>query len=459
MWGRVLEVRPDLVICKTNEVLMGKVDNNLVTVEPGDSITYTFHRYQRDGKVGIIYGSDPRVEHNWRSDPRIDSTIAENKSSDQEKSETEEETDEPSNIQPLAIPAAASAAIPPAASAAIPPAASEEFPAPELGPGWRRVLHKAKKPYNTYISPSGKRYRSLKRARDQIETETEIEIEDDICVGDRVYCAALPPTGNSRKLQLQWSGPVIVKEIINNALVRVEEYDVRNPRTYVAHRSKIRCAKKMGQKDVNPLFKLPRLPTSAIKELAEELSEFELPAIRLDAEVTDEFHPHSSEIRHGGRERRSSISSDSPIVPQILSNSSIAASSENSEDNLFQSFVQSPGSNHSGSSNPEQLFQEHFQVEDRFLDEMLRNSPDEEEELAGSAASLLPEPEPVKTTEPEESESGMNVESRRRGDDPAGINTPVLVREEQEAWSGEEMPVVINSPPSTNHRSNTPQCQ
>ena len=200
LWGRVLEVRPDLVICKTNEVLMGKVDNNLVTVEPGDSITYTFHRYQRDGKVGIIYGSDPCVEHNWRSDPRIDSTIAENKSSDQEKSETEEETDEPSNIQPLAIPAAASAAIPaatsaaipPTASAAIPPAASEEFPAPELGPGWRRVLHKAKKPYNTYISPSGKRYRSLKRARDQIETETEIEIEDDICVGDRCTVTSRP---------------------------------------------------------------------------------------------------------------------------------------------------------------------------------------------------------------------------------------------------------------------------
>ena len=78
---------------------------------------------------------------------------------------------------------------------------------------------------------------------------------------------------------------------------------------------------------------------------------------------------------------------------------------------------------------------------------MLRDSPDEEEELAGSAASLLPEPEPEKTTEPEESESEMNVEPRRGGDDPAVINTPVLVQEEQEAWRGEEMPVVINSPP------------
>ena len=143
---------------------------------------------------------------------------------------------------------------------------------------------------------------------------------DEICVGDRVYCAALPPTGNSRKLQLQWSGPVIVKEIINNVLVRVEECDVKNPRTYVAHRSKIRCAKKMWQKDVNPLFKLPRLPANAIKELAEELSEFELPAIQLDAEITDEFHPQSPETRHRGRDQRSSIWSDSPIIPQVLSN-------------------------------------------------------------------------------------------------------------------------------------------
>ncbi|XP_023343586.1 histone H3.v1 isoform X2 [Eurytemora carolleeae] len=82
LWGRVLEVRPDLVICKTNEVLMVKVDTNLVTVNPGDSITYTFHRYQRDGKVGIIYGSDPRVEHSC-SDPWNDSTVAKNPSSDQ----------------------------------------------------------------------------------------------------------------------------------------------------------------------------------------------------------------------------------------------------------------------------------------------------------------------------------------------------------------------------------------
>ena len=39
-------------------------------------------------------------------------------------------------------------------------------------------------------------------------------------------------------------------------------------------------AKKMGQKDVDPLFKLPRLPAKAVKDLAEELSQFELPSKR-----------------------------------------------------------------------------------------------------------------------------------------------------------------------------------
>ena len=54
--------------------------------------------------------------------------------------------------------------------------------------------------------------------------------QDEICVRDRVYCAALPQ-GNSRKLQLSWSSPVLVTEIINNALIMVKEYDVKNPRT------------------------------------------------------------------------------------------------------------------------------------------------------------------------------------------------------------------------------------
>ena len=131
----------------------------------------------------------------------------------------------------------------------------------------------------------------LMRASDNVRIRRQFRSsekpQDEICVGDRMYCAALPPQGNSKKLQLQWSGPVMVKEIINNAMIRVQEYGVKNPQTYVAHRSKIRLAKKMVQKDVDPLFKLPRLPAEAIKDLAEELSKFELPARQLDAEVID----------------------------------------------------------------------------------------------------------------------------------------------------------------------------
>ena len=78
---------------------------------------------------------------------------------------------------------------------------------------------------------------------------------------------------------------------------------------------------------------------------------------------------------------------------------------------------------------------------------MLRESPDEGEEVTGSAANLIPEPEPEKTTEPEESVTEMNVEPGRRGDDPAGINTPTRRQEEQETKRGEEIPEVINSPP------------
>ena len=55
----------------------------------------------------------------------------------------------------------------------------------------------------------------------------------------------------------------------------------------------------MGQKDVYPLFKLPRLPAEGVKDLAEELSEFELLAKQLGAKVIDEFHSQTSEIHHG----------------------------------------------------------------------------------------------------------------------------------------------------------------
>ena len=163
----------------------------------------------------------------------------------------------------------------------------------------------------------------------------------------------------------------MVTKIINSAMIMVKEYDVKNPRTYVAHRSKVCLAKRMGQKDVNPLFKLPRLPAEAIKDLAEELSEFDLPVRTLDAKLIDEFHSLNSEIHHQGRDHRSSILSEPPVVPQNLSGSSIAASSESSENVQFQLFIQSPGSTRSNDSSPDELFDEYFQVENELLDEML----------------------------------------------------------------------------------------
>ena len=227
----------------------------------------------------------------------------------------------------------------------------------------------------------------------------------------------------------------MVKEIINNAMIMVQEYDVKNPRTYVAHRSKVCLAKKMGQKDVNPLFKLPRLTAEAIRDLAEELSQFELPARQLDADLVDEFHSHDSEIHHRGRDHCSSISSEPPVIPQNLSGSSIAASSESSENVQFQSFAQSPGSTRSSSSNPEELFDEHFQIGDEMLDEMLRDSPAEDDGITGSAANLTPEPEPEKTPEPRE-----NVM------EPTEINIPAREQEERLISVGREIPREINTP-------------
>ena len=66
---------------------------------------------------------------------------------------------------------------------------------------------------------------------------------------------------------------------------------------------------------------------------------------------------------------------------------------------------------------------------------MLRESPAEDDEVTGSAANLIPEPEPEKTPEPEE-----------RDVEPAEINTPTRRQEEQETREGEEIPERINTP-------------
>ena len=101
----------------------------------------------------------------------------------------------------------------------------------------------------------------------------------------------------------------------------------------------------------------------------------------------------------------------------------MAASSESSGNVQFQSFAQSPGSTRSSSSNPQELFEEHFQMTDGILDEMLRDSPTEDDEITGSAANLTPEPEPEKTPEPMENVMKPTVISEGR-EIPTEINTP-----------------------------------
>ena len=106
---------------------------------------------------------------------------------------------------------------------------------------------------------------------------------------DKVYAAMLPPPGNSRKLQIKWSGPLVTTEVVNKAMIKIQELHVKNPKTYIAHRSKLRLAKKMGQKDTDPLFRLLRLPKDEMDQINQELEEFELPG-KSNQDVIDEFH-------------------------------------------------------------------------------------------------------------------------------------------------------------------------
>jgi len=67
-----------------------------------------------------------------------------------------------SNIQPLAIkPHDSSASL-------------QDTPAPELGPGWRRIyLKTAKSSWYIYISPTGKLFKNLKNAKESIDQITK----------------------------------------------------------------------------------------------------------------------------------------------------------------------------------------------------------------------------------------------------------------------------------------------
>ena len=74
--------------------------------------------------------------------------------------------------------------------------------------------------------------------------------QEDLQVGDYVYAAVLPTITNSRKLNIRWSGPLIIEELINETMVKVREIRVKKPRLYTAHRTKLRLAKREGRKDI-----------------------------------------------------------------------------------------------------------------------------------------------------------------------------------------------------------------
>ena len=83
--------------------------------------------------------------------------------------------------------------------------------------------------------------------------------QEDLQVGDYVYASVLPPIKNSRKVSIRWSGPLIIRKIINKNMIEVQEIRVKKPRFYVAHCTKLRLAKRNGRKDINPSFVLPRI--------------------------------------------------------------------------------------------------------------------------------------------------------------------------------------------------------
>ena len=53
--------------------------------------------------------------------------------------------------------------------------------------------------------------------------------QEDLQVRDYVYATMLPPITNSRKLAIRWSGILIIKKIINENMIEVQEIRVKKP--------------------------------------------------------------------------------------------------------------------------------------------------------------------------------------------------------------------------------------
>ena len=82
------------------------------------------------------------------------------------------------------------------------------------------------------------------------------------------------------------------------------------PCLYDAHVSKLRLTKKMGEREHNPIFILPRLPKEDMLQLADELSEINLPC-KVNDDIVDEFY---KDINH-----RSQHQDDDSSTGQIRS--------------------------------------------------------------------------------------------------------------------------------------------
>ena len=256
---------------------------------------------------------------------------------------------------------------------------------------------------------------------------------EDIQVGDLCYAAVLPAVGNSRKLMLDWSGPVKVIEIINNAQLKVIETNVNKPRTYIAHRSKLRLCKKMGEKDVHPIFRLPRLPREVMLQLEDELSAIELPCL-VDNDVMDEFHVDP--VHHGAQRQDDNSSLDSTKTESSNKTSTVKNVSEEEQeqesedeeqeseddDEQFQSFCDQP-------DNIKHSFELPGTAEDKRL-----SSAASEASGASSEAELRIEAEPEKNglISAEQNETGNTEGLSSTASEASGASSEAELRIEAE---------------------------
>ena len=72
-------------------------------------------------------------------------------------------------------------------------------------------------------------------------------------------------------------------------MIEVQEIRVKKSRVYVAHRTKLRLAKKNGSKDLIPSFVLPRISLKDAGQMENALSTVVLPAKIFTNQVEDKF--------------------------------------------------------------------------------------------------------------------------------------------------------------------------